>query len=82
MNQLQLIAVANCIPRDATDIGIESDEDVVTFYSKSGEPKITGYSELNRPMVHVITKHHRGANWSSWFSASAIIVATIEEPAK
>lgn len=80
MNQLQLIAVANCIPRDATDIGIESDEDVVTFYSKSGEPKITGYSELNRPMVHVVTK--RGANWSSWFSANAIIVATIEESAK
>lgn len=71
MNQLQLIAVANCIPRDATDIGIESDEDVVTFYSKSCEPRKIGYSESKRPHVTVVITHHRGANWSSWFSAEA-----------
>lgn len=70
MNQLQFIAVANCIPRDATDINIESDEDVVTFNSKTGEAKKVGYSEAHRPHVTVVITHHHGA-WSSWFSAEA-----------
>lgn len=72
MNQLKLIALAHCIPRDATNIQQVSD-DSITYTAPSNANGCVGYSESGRPRVKVDTICVSGLGIKNRWKATAAV---------
>ena len=75
MTQLELLAIASAMPRDASGIIVKGHEAECLYFTSNEAPLDCGFSLLNQPTVHVTFAHSVGHN--RWMARAIVKGAKI-----